>query len=303
MLNPPSIIFIFFTVLFVFISLRLTFYHAKPPKTKIFYTQKGKAESVYIPHSRKRNIWSGICMLLAVVCMFLGIITADPKSVDGEGEKTPSPSVVATITPSPTPSNTPSIKPYNSPADGSQSSVSREKFDWLDELEPLSDMPENFFIGSWSDKSPFQMDDQIIEHGIGMRICGSDYEQMVRKEEALNKTERWDCLEVSLLFALRKNYQSITFSVGVDKGDPSLFGPKEKNGSARVTIEDSKKNRILFDTEWVDYDYANYAKTIDISDVDVLRITFRSGGETRRITKSLRFVIADPKLILKDDAE
>lgn len=303
MLNFPTNMFIFLTVLFILIALSLTFTHSKPPDTKIYYTQKGKGENVYSPRSRKRSIWSGVCLLLAIVCMFLGIITADPISIaDGE-EESPNPSVEATITPSPTSSSTPSIEPYDTPSSGSQGAVSREKFDWLDELEPLYDIPGNFFLGSWNDKSAFELNDQKPDHGVGMCISGTDYEQMVRKEDTPYNIERWDCLEVSLLFRLKKEYQSMIFSVGVDKGDPALYGPREKNGIAQVTIEDPKNNEVLFDTKWVDCTYANDDRSIDISDVDILRITIRSCGVNGRITRSLRFVIADPKLILKEDTE
>lgn len=130
-----------------------------------------------------------------------------------------------------------------------------------------------------------------------MCITGTDYEKTVVAPETPLGIFRKDCLEVSMLFPLKGNYESLVFSIGADKSDLSLFGPSETNGIARVTISDTKKEKPLFDSTWIDYTYAGHDLEIDISDVDVLQITFRSCGVgEKRIIKSLRFVIANPSL-------
>ena len=93
--------------------------------------------------------------------------------------------------------------------------------------------------------------------------------------------------------------------MGADNGDVTSFGNEENNGVAQVILIDKATNKILLDTGWVNYLYAVYDCSIDFSDVDVLKIIYRTCGVSNKykLKYPLRFVIVDPILTLKDDSE
>lgn len=70
-------------------------------------------------------------------------------------------------------------------------------------------------------------------------------------------------------------------------------------------MTDKETGSVLFDTGWVNYTYAIYEATVDLSNVDVLAITYRTCGVSNlnKLKNGLRFAIVDPMLFLKDDAE
>jgi len=93
--------------------------------------------------------------------------------------------------------------------------------------------------------------------------------------------------------------------MGADNGDVASFGNEKTNGIAQVIFVDKTNNEILFDTGWKDYLYAVYECPLDMSNVDVLKIVYRTCGVSNenKLKNPLRFAIVDPILILKDDAE
>jgi len=184
----------------------------------------------------------------------------------------------------------------------STSSEPKKTYAWLDELSPMIDKPKNFLLGSWSDGTEFTLDDRSYSHGLGMRICGTQFEEPVLAEDAPDNKDRHDCRQVSSEFALRSKYASLTFSVGADNGNATFFGLKEKNGVAQVVIFDSNSGAKLYDSGWVDYSFALYDKTISLMNVENITITFRTSGIPHKSPiNRLQFVIVNPVLKLVED--
>jgi len=176
-----------------------------------------------------------------------------------------------------------------------------QKCYWLDEFSPILNQPENFQLKHWDDDSSFCVESKLYQHGIGMLINGSSAEELSIDP---NLKYRDDCREAYIEYPLHSKYSSFTFSIGAENGDPTYFGDQATNGVARTKIS-SESGDLLFDTSWVDYRYSNYEITLDISSVDILRITYCVSGTegSDKIKNPLRFVIVDPILILKSDAE
>ena len=180
-----------------------------------------------------------------------------------------------------------------------------KKFARLDEIMPVVPQDGNFFYNGWRDGTAFKIDGRAYSHGIGVLFSGTENETFVAAVDSPNNIDRGDCKEVSMEFALRGAYSQLDFSIGVDNGDVSSFGDEKSNGIARLIIMDTTQKTVLFDTGWVNYSYANYDKSIDVSNVDILRIIYRTCGVSNenKLKNPLRFAIVDPVLILQDDAE
>lgn len=169
-------------------------------------------------------------MALSILTMLLSIIFADISPKSGDGDPTLSPSNLVNETPNPVVSSSPGSVAERTPNPFESETVELNNSDWLDELTPLPCHPGNYYFGGWSDKSPFDLNGVEFDHGVGMCIIGSNFEQMVKEKDAFQDIERWDCREASVLFQLNKKYETLSFSVGVDSSDPALYGPREENG-------------------------------------------------------------------------
>ena len=135
-----------------------------------------------------------------------------------------------------------------------------------------------------------------------MSITGTDDEKVVKDMNNEDGEFHNTSKEVYILFALYRKYEKITFSVGVDRGIISCCKP-EKSGKAQVIISDKESDTPLFDSGWKDFSYWQEDVTITgLSDVNVLKITFRSDGEGSRLPLNrLRFVIVNPSLYSIED--
>lgn len=175
----------------------------------------------------------------------------------------------------------------------------------FDELSPIIPLAGNYFINGWGDDTKFNIDDRTYSYGVGMIFSGTQAESNVCKEDSPEKTLRGDCKQFSVEYALRKNYSQLTFSIGADNGDPAHYGDENTRGIAQVVMSNKDTGYILFDTGWVNYAYAIYEATVDLSNVDVLEITYRTCGVSNlnKLKTGLRFAIVDPILVLKDDGE
>lgn len=195
---------------------------------------------------------------------------------------------------------TPAVSPLLS------TSVPAKQFVRLDELVPIVVKNGNFFMNGWGDGSDFEIDDRTYSHGIGMFFSGTDAEKNVSQENSLEEyTNRSDCREISSEYALRGAYSELIFSVGADSGTVTYFGDKETNGIAQLLFVNVQNDKVLFDTGWVDYSYAAYEKVVDLTNVDIFKIIYRTCGVStqHKLANPLRFAIVDPILFLKDDAE
>jgi len=202
--------------------------------------------------------------------------------------------------------NTPA--PINSPQIASPSlslDSATQKFTRLDEIMPIVEQDGNFFFNGWRDGTAFKIDGRAYSHGIGILLSGTTNEFFVAPEDSPNEIARGDCKEVALEFALREKYSQLDFSVGIDNGEVSSFGDENTNGIAQLIIMDEIRNTVLFDTGWQNYSYANYEKSIDVANVNILRIIYRTCGVSNlnKLKTPLRFAIVDPILILKSEAE
>lgn len=200
------------------------------------------------------------------------------------------------VSASPTPSV--SFSPSSAPAENTPSEITQKSI-WLDELTPILERDENYFFGGWQDTIKFKLDERTYSHGLGMRISGTDYEEPVIVTDCPDGIYRDDCKQVSIDFALRSNFDSLSFSVGADKSDMKYFGARDKNGIARVKMIDLEQNNMLFDTGWVDYSYARYNAEINLLNVEKLRIVFLTCGIPHKsMPFGLQFAIVNPVLTL-----
>lgn len=199
------------------------------------------------------------------------------------------------VSPTPSPMISPSISELPAfPEEG-------ESFHWLDDLTPIIAYEDDFFSGSWGDQTAFHIDERPYKHGIGMQLVEGS---KCTVDETPNGTSCVDCRKATIQYPLRQKYSSFSFSLGCDNGNLKYFGDQYSNGIARLLMYDEKNRKIFFDTGWSDYSYLNYDLSLDISDVDILSITyFTSGVAENWLKNGLRFAIVDPILILKDDAE
>jgi len=212
-------------------------------------------------------------------------------------QQTPEVSEFASASPPPSVS----ITPIDSLAENTPSKITQKSI-WLDELVPILERDGNFFFGGWQDTLKFKLDDRTYSHGLGMRISGTDYEEQVRGSDCPDGIYRDDCKQVSIDFALRSKFDSISFSVGADKSDKKYFGAKEENGVARVQLIDLEQNNMLFDTGWVDYAYARYNTEINLLNVEKLRIVFFTCGIPHKsMAYGLQFAMVNPMLTLVEN--
>lgn len=183
---------------------------------------------------------------------------------------------------------------------------------WLDELSPIMQRESNFPIGSWNDHN-FSIDGNEYQHGIGACICGTEYEKspfdLPSVDRIYKDYAQYNGQSVYLEYALRYKYRKITFIVGVDDSNPEHFNSDHDN-TARIILYDVAHEKTLFDSLWVNYRYADYSASADLSNVDVLRIYYEAiclviiDGSTWNhpnfeefdTSKTLRFAIVDPKL-------
>jgi hypothetical protein len=183
--------------------------------------------------------------------------------------------------------------------------ITTNKFTRLDEIMPIVARDGNFFYNGWRDGTAFKIDGRAYSHGIGILFSGTENETSVKPADSPNNIPRSDCKEVSMEYALRGSYSQLDFSIGVDSGEAASFGDEMTNGKARLIILDKAQKTVLFDTDWVNYSYATYDKSINVTNVDVLQVIYRTCGVSNenKLKYPLRFAIVDPILILKDDAE
>lgn len=204
---------------------------------------------------------------------------------------------LVSASPTPTISITPTMASIAAtPAEYTQKSV------YLDEFSPMLERDGNFFFGGWQDAVKFTLDDRAYSHGIGMRISGTEYEEPVKTTDCPDDIYRDDCKQVSIDFALRSKYDSLSFSIGADKSDMRYYGPINEKGIAQVQIIDPDKNNILFDTGWVDNSYARYNVDINMLNIEKLRIIYRTCGIPHKsMAYGLQFALVNPILTLIED--
>ena len=297
------IIFISLTILSAVISAFLTLRQKSLPEGQHVYPREGKNGPRNDPAHNRRSLWSGIFFALAIVFLFdVVILSGSMEKVPPGTEDTPLGKAAAADAP-PSSSPSPTILTTLTPPPQITPTANGQKYHFLDEIDPILAKPSNFFIGGWSGKKPFVIDKTEYEHGIGMLINERETEDETRIPY-IDGTYRSDCRETSIEYALRFEYSSLTFTIGADRGDPLRFGDEATNGRAQVILSDATMGQILFDTDWQNYKYAAKEIKIDLENVDILRITFRSSGVGRkRIDKALRFAIVNPILVLTESGE
>lgn len=273
------------------ISSKIVLYGKAPDKLAI--------EAYALRRNRRFVVWFIAALALLIITIVIsGRLPIVAKNGTEPGpEATPFPTATVSATPTPPPA-TPTAVPT---ANNSSSSSNRRSI-YLDEIDPIISMPNNFFIDGWSDKKEFHIDEDYYDRGIGMLICETETKDEARVVSR-DGTYSSDCREVFIEYALRLNYKTLSFKLGADDGDATRFGNEYKNGIAAVILSDATTNEVLFDTGWVTCKYSTKTITLDMSDVDVLRITFRSSGvvDGKRITRGLRFALVKPLLVLNDD--
>jgi hypothetical protein len=200
--------------------------------------------------------------------------------------------------PTPMPSIFESAAPESSPEEPYETLKSI----WLDDVSPMIAQNGNFFFRGWEGYRKYKLDDRYYKHGIGMRISGTSAETRVQTKYCPNNIDRDDCTQVFLDFALRSKYESLSFSVGADSGNSNFYGTEPENGIARIMLIDLTKDDVLFDSDWRNYQYAEYDNTILLRNVEDLRIVYMTCGIPHTSLKNgLRFALVNPVLTLKND--
>ena len=282
-------------LLFSLIGLIASIIRIRNPKINAEEAALVPAGSSYHRVMRNKNLRSMFTLILFFVIFVVSLISLvyqlTLKSVSTE---TP----IIEVTPSPT-----IVLPTASPAPTVDTTT--KKFTRLDEIMPIVAQDGNFFYNGWRDGTAFKIDGRAYSHGIGVLFSGTANETSVDAADSPNTIPRSDCKEVSMEFALRGSYSQLDFSIGVDNGDVASFGDEKTNGVAQLIIIDKTQKTVLFDTGWVNYSYANYDKSIDVTNVDILKIIYRTCGVSNeyKLKNPLRFAIVDPILIIKNDAE
>ena len=251
------------------------------------------AEKKPILSAKRKNylvitLFSVLCMITLVLLVNLLSVPPLPPAAE---------QTVYIETPIPTATPQPPKQPQNSPV---SNQILR-----FDELDPIMPLTGNFFINGWGDDMKFKIDDRTYSYGVGMVFSGTDTERSVRIEDSPDQIMRGDCKEFTVEYALRKNYTQLNFSIGADNSDPAHYGDENSRGIAEVVLSDKDTGNVLFDTGWVNYAYAIYEASVDLTNVDILEITYRTCGVSNlnKLKTGLRFAIVDPILVLKDDSE
>lgn len=166
---------------------------------------------------------------------------------------------------------------------------------YLDELSPIISNNESFFMNS-SDNEGFKkigVDGENYSHGMVIKSSTNGISDFSRVES-----------EESIEFALRKEYQGLTFSLGVDEStfdDIDISGPEcicrvvlQAIGPDSVTQGDEN---ILFDSSEFDYRLKKSDAYVDLTGVDILRITAHwTYDKNSAIRSSINIAIVDPVL-------
>lgn len=285
--------------------------------SKLVLSDGGIGRSSLEAKLRKKNkrvilsLAAALSFLIVTIAVAKPALTSDPGNTSTESITFPPVAGAAASTPSPTEavvSATPTSPATPQPAIPTQGPNSKIPSDaktvLLDELTPIESKPNNFFVDGWSDKKSFHIDENQYSKGLGMQISENETKDEARVLSR-DHSYRSDCRETYIEYALRLNYEMISFKLGADRGDTSRYGNESKNGIAEVILSDATTGEVLFDTLWVNCKYSTADVTLDISNVDVLRITYRSSGvvEKKRITKGLRFALVNPILVLSDSGK
>lgn len=225
---------------------------------------------------------------LAIILVFAIQLNSARKNLNSSDVST-TPAPTAPVTTVETPTEIPDV-------------VYTQKSIYLDEFPPILERDGNFFFSGWQDAVKFMLDDRAYSHGIGMRTGGTDSEEPVNASDCPDGIFRDDCKQVSIDFALRSKYDSLSFSIGADKSDMRYYGSEKQNGIAQVQIVDSDKNNILFDTGWVDNSYARYNVDINMLNIEKLKIIYRTCGIPHKsMAFGLQFAMVNPILTLVEN--
>mgnify|MGYP001767841599 CR=1 FL=1 len=91
-------------------------------------------------------------------------------------------------------------------------------------------------------------------------------------------------------------FLKMTFDIGLDNSSTKRWGPPETNGTARLLILDVATDRVLYDTGIVNYAFADYEVSLDLSGVSILRIVYQASPVTDKMSNSLNLVLGDALL-------
>jgi hypothetical protein len=189
--------------------------------------------------------------------------------------------------------------PENTP----QNTACLSQFDsvQLDTLAPLISNDSSFFIDKWDDFSDITVGETSYSNAIGIKIPESKLQDMYLQ----SNTKREENSE-SIDFALRGQYEGMSFSYGVDESSI----PKNKNDApvciCRIIItsntsESYNQDIILFDSENFDYKSPLHSIYINLNKVDMLRITaYWTFDRDPTKQNALNLAIVDPILYLKE---
>jgi hypothetical protein len=145
----------------------------------------------------------------------------------------------------------------------------------LDEESPLTQSGDAFFINQWDSFTDIIVDGVPYSHGIGIQVPQTDV-NLSPSASHQPHDEKTEYIE----YRLRNKYEGITFSIGIDETSLEDY----KNGGpaclSRIyfesmdSCENSKKaNYTIYDSQLFDYRFAKYDIYVDLTHVDILRIS------------------------------
>lgn len=200
----------------------------------------------------------------------------------------------------PSSTKTPSLQSSTTPYTSSSPSNSLPYFtQFLCDLDPIIINEDAFYIGSWNSFDDFVIGQSIIQHGIGIEIPERDRFQYL-KRSIYKRVEHNEFIE----YSLGNNYNLLDFEFGIDQSTFELLGSYPPACLCRIVIQSvpssgftSDSENILFDSAWFNYRLARHSASVDLSNVETMRITVFwefDVDPTRDV--SLRIILIDPKL-------
>ena len=147
--------------------------------------------------------------------------------------------------------------------------------------------------------SDFVVGQDTIQHGIGIEIPEKARAKYLKKSsnKRVNHSEYIE-------YSLGRKYKQLDFEFGIDQSSFESLVTETPVCLCKILIQDvpsngfiSESNNVLFDSDWFNYRLARHAASVDVSDVETIRITVYWQFDVNPTKDtSLRLVLIDPEL-------
>jgi hypothetical protein len=169
----------------------------------------------------------------------------------------------------------------------------------LCELDPIIERHDSFFYKSWNSFDDFVIGSDTIACGIGIDMPSKKLAEYVQNSHSRRITHS-EYIEYSLGY----DYQFLAFDYGIDDSSfPQLIG-KPPACMCRITISSVPSGHFgtdahdsLFDSGWFNYRLSRRSASVNLVEVETIRITVEWELDTNSANaSSLRILLIDPLL-------